>query len=109
MVEVVDAYECRTGIEEGGVKKTIVVRTIPAIYNLYYKIHNTRNIQNLQYAKSRSMRGQISKTMTQTPGALCMLSRLPEVQGGVRLLQGHHEVPGGDGEGARRGGVLSNG
>jgi transforming growth factor-beta-induced protein len=24
--EVVDAYECRTGIEEGGVKKTIVVR-----------------------------------------------------------------------------------
>ena len=60
MVEVVDAYECRTGIEEGGVKKTIVVRTIPAIYNLYYKIHNTRNIQNLQYAKSRSMRGQIS-------------------------------------------------
>ena len=25
MVKVVDAYECRTGIEEGGVKKTIVV------------------------------------------------------------------------------------
>jgi len=25
-VRVVDAYECRTGIEEGGVKKTIVVR-----------------------------------------------------------------------------------
>ena len=25
MVKVVDAYECKTGIEEGGVKKTIVV------------------------------------------------------------------------------------
>ena len=49
------------------------------------------------------------KTLTQMPGALCMLSRLPEVQGGVGLLQGHHEVPGGDGEGARRGGVFSNG
>ena len=46
---------------------------------------------------------------TKMSGTLCMLSRLPEVQGGASLLQGHHEVAGGDGEGARRGGVFSNG
>ena len=32
LVKGVDAYECRTGIEEGGVKKTIVVATTPTIY-----------------------------------------------------------------------------
>ena len=41
-----DAYECRTGIEEGGVKKTIVVSikkiTLPAALNS--NINNTRNL-----------------------------------------------------------------
>ena len=82
-----DAYECRTGIEEGGVKKTIVVSlkriTLPA--ELHSNINNTRNLYIYHNAKSDAARPTCKIFGFGEPGALRVLPRIPEVPGRICL------------------------
>ena len=114
-----DAYECRTGIEEGGVKKTIVVSNeqqwtehcSSSRPDQIYKKSQVRYAccHGYQRANGEPVCSKVTKNFLSHHPLQPFSILMPIYITFTYIVKGHHEISGGDCEGAKWSGVFSNG